>query len=87
MICGHGHEQKFRYPYPRDSKIHLLYDRENCPFPRFAQKIQTELSSFLLSSGSWIKCFGKMDESPIYSCRLQHGSILKHALLSPPTNH
>ena len=20
MICGHGHEQKFRYPYPRDSK-------------------------------------------------------------------
>ena len=27
-----------------------------------------------------------MDESPIYSCRLQHGSILKHALLSPPTS-
>ena len=21
MICGHGHEQKFKYPYPRDSKI------------------------------------------------------------------
>ena len=20
MICGHVHEQKFRYPYPRDSK-------------------------------------------------------------------
>ena len=20
MICGHGHEQKFRYPYPRDTK-------------------------------------------------------------------
>ena len=20
MICGHGHEQKFRYPYPKDSK-------------------------------------------------------------------
>ena len=21
MICGHGHEQKLKYPYPRDSKI------------------------------------------------------------------
>ena len=21
MICGHGHEQKFKYPNPRDSKI------------------------------------------------------------------
>ena len=21
MICGHGHEKKFKYPYPRDSKI------------------------------------------------------------------
>ena len=21
MICGHGHEQKFKYPHPRDSKI------------------------------------------------------------------
>ena len=21
MICGHGHKQKFKYPYPRDSKI------------------------------------------------------------------
>ena len=21
MICDHGHEQKFKYPYPRDSKI------------------------------------------------------------------
>ena len=21
MICGHGHEEKFKYPYPRDSKI------------------------------------------------------------------
>ena len=21
MICGHGHEQKFQYPYPRDGKI------------------------------------------------------------------
>ena len=21
MICGHGHEQKFKYPYPQDSKI------------------------------------------------------------------
>ena len=21
MICGHGHEQKFKYPYLRDSKI------------------------------------------------------------------
>ena len=21
MICGHGHEQKFKYPYPWDSKI------------------------------------------------------------------
>ena len=21
MICGHGHEQKFKYPYPRDSRI------------------------------------------------------------------
>ena len=21
MICGHGHEQKFKYPYARDSKI------------------------------------------------------------------
>ena len=21
MICGHGHEQNFKYPYPPDSKI------------------------------------------------------------------
>ena len=21
MIFGHGHEEKFKYPYPRDSKI------------------------------------------------------------------
>ena len=21
MICGHGHEQKFKYPYPRGSNI------------------------------------------------------------------
>ena len=28
MICGHGHEQKFRYPYPRDSKkIQMPYPR------------------------------------------------------------
>ena len=28
MICGHGHEQKFNYPYPRDSKIIQM------PYPR-----------------------------------------------------
>ena len=28
MICGHGHEQKFKYPYPRDSKIIQM------PYPR-----------------------------------------------------
>ena len=28
MICGHGHEQKFKYPYPRDSKIIRM------PYPR-----------------------------------------------------
>ena len=28
VICGHGHEQKFRYPYPRDSKkIQMPYPR------------------------------------------------------------
>ena len=28
MICGHGHEQKFRYPYPRNSKkIQMPYPR------------------------------------------------------------
>ena len=28
MICGHRHEQKFRYPYPRDSKkIQVPYQR------------------------------------------------------------
>ena len=28
MICGHRHEQKFRYPYPRDSKkIQIPYPR------------------------------------------------------------
>ena len=27
-ICGHGHRQKFKYPYPRDSKIIKM------PFPR-----------------------------------------------------
>ena len=28
MICGHGHEQKFRYPYPRNSKkIPMPYPR------------------------------------------------------------
>ena len=28
MICGHGHEQKFRYPYPRESKkIQMPYPR------------------------------------------------------------
>ena len=28
VICGHGHEQKFKYPYPRDSKIiQMLYPR------------------------------------------------------------
>ena len=28
MICGHGHKQKFRYPYPRDSKkIQMPYPR------------------------------------------------------------
>ena len=28
MICGHGHEQKFKYLYPRDSKIIQM------PYPR-----------------------------------------------------
>ena len=28
MICGHRHEQKFRYPYPRDSK------KMQMPYPR-----------------------------------------------------
>ena len=28
MICGHGHEQKFKYPYLRDSKIIQM------PYPR-----------------------------------------------------
>ena len=28
MMCGHGHEQKFKYPYPRDSKIIQM------PYPR-----------------------------------------------------
>ena len=28
MICGQGHEQKFKYPYPRDSKIIQM------PYPR-----------------------------------------------------
>ena len=28
MICGHGYEQKFKYPYPRDSKIIQM------PYPR-----------------------------------------------------
>ena len=28
MICGHGHKQKFRYPYPRDSKKFQM------PYPR-----------------------------------------------------
>ena len=28
MICDHGHEQKFKYPYPRDSKIIQM------PYPR-----------------------------------------------------
>ena len=28
MICGHRHEQKFRYPYPRNSKkIQMPYPR------------------------------------------------------------
>ena len=28
MICGHRHEQKFKYPYPRDSKtIQIPYPR------------------------------------------------------------
>ena len=28
MICGHEHEQKFRYPYPQDSrKIQMPYPR------------------------------------------------------------
>ena len=28
MICGHEHEQKFKYPNPRDSKIIQM------PYPR-----------------------------------------------------
>ena len=28
MICGHGHEQKFKYPYSRDSRIIQM------PYPR-----------------------------------------------------
>ena len=28
MICGHGHEQNFKYPYLRDSKIIQM------PYPR-----------------------------------------------------
>ena len=28
MVCGHGHEQKFRYPYPWDSK------KTQMPYPR-----------------------------------------------------
>ena len=28
MICGYGHEQKFKYLYPRDSKIIEM------PYPR-----------------------------------------------------
>ena len=28
MICGQGHKQKFKYPYPRDSKIIQM------PYPR-----------------------------------------------------
>ena len=28
MICGHGHEQKYKYSYPRDSKkIQMSYPR------------------------------------------------------------
>ena len=43
MICGHGHEQKFKYPYFRDSKIiHMPHPRAKvinqipalCPAPR-----------------------------------------------------
>ena len=42
MICGHEHEQKFRYSYPRDSRrIQMPYPRANaidqnpalCPAP------------------------------------------------------
>ena len=29
MICGRGHEQKFKHPYPLDSKIIQM------PYPRF----------------------------------------------------
>ena len=28
MICGHGHDKKFKYPYPQDSKIIQM------PYPR-----------------------------------------------------
>ena len=28
MICDHGHKQKFKYPYPRESKIIQM------PYPR-----------------------------------------------------
>ena len=28
MVCAHGHEQKFKYPNPRDSKIIQM------PYPR-----------------------------------------------------
>ena len=28
MVCGHGHEQKIKHPYPRDSKIIQI------PYPR-----------------------------------------------------
>ena len=28
MICGHWHEQKFKYPYPQDSKVIKM------PYPR-----------------------------------------------------
>ena len=38
MISGHGHEQKFKYPYPRDNKIIQM------PYPR-AKAIDQNLFS------------------------------------------
>ena len=47
MICGHGHKQKFKYPYPRDSKIIQI------PYP-WAKVIYQNPTGLTLIGALWL---------------------------------
>ena len=57
MICGHGHEQKFRYPYPRDSKkIQMPYPRAKAIDQNSALCPASPPAGLTLIGALWVQC-------------------------------